>query len=108
MPKKVTNDAAPADESAKRAARKAAIDRLIENHRGEFEAHMRNEHANRGLVWRRRLTPEERAERDAALEREREERRLQREREREEKALAALLEKHPGLAERLQVETPEG
>lgn len=107
MPKKVTNDAAPV-ESAKRAARKAAIDRLIENHRGEFEAHMRNEHESRGLVWRRRLTPEERAERDAALQREREERRLQREREREEKALAALLEKHPGLAERLHVETPEG
>jgi len=107
MPKKVTNDA-PADESAKRAARKAALDRLIQNHRAEYEEHMREEHASRGLTWRRRLTPEERAERDAALEREREARRRQREREREEKALAALLEKHPGLAERLQVETPEG
>lgn len=45
-------------------ARGAADRRLREAHREEWEGYMREEYAKRDLVYRRQLTPEERAERD--------------------------------------------
>lgn len=92
---------AKADDVAKRAARKAAIDALIETYPAEFEALMLAEHKARGVEWKRRLTPEERAQRDEAQARERAAAKARREAQREEKALEKFLSEHPSLAERL-------
>lgn len=105
MAKSNDKAAAKVADTAKREARKAAIDRLIENHGEEFADLMTEEHAQRGVEWNRRLTPEERAERDAARERERQARAAAREAEREQKALEALLAKHPGLAKRIATDS---
>jgi hypothetical protein len=106
MPPKTKTEAAPTkarseDDVAKRAARKAAIDALIDAHTEEFEALMVAEHASRNVVWQRRLTPEERAARDAEAARVKAEAKAQREQEKADKALSDLLAKHPGLADRV-------
>lgn len=67
------------------AARQAATTRLLDAHRDEFNKYMTEEAKARGVEWKRKLTPEERAERE----------------------LEALLAANPGLASRLQAALPE-
>lgn len=55
---------------AKQEARRVADRRLRNSHPYEWQQYMDEEHEARGVVWVRRLTPEERAERDAEQARE--------------------------------------
>lgn len=98
MTKKQTTDDA---DSQKRAARKAAIARLIADHPAEFAILMEEEHASRGVIWQRRLGSAERQARDEQRAREKAERAAQRERERAEAALARVLAQHPSLQGRI-------
>lgn len=67
------------------AARQAATTRLLDAHRDEFNTYMAEEAKSRGVEWKRKLTSEERAE----------------------KELEALLAANPGLAARLGAAQPE-
>ena len=103
MTKKQTTDDA---DSQKRAARKAAIARLIADHPAEFAILMEEEHASRGVIWQRRLSPAERAQRDADQAKARAQAKADRAAAKQQKALEDLLAKHPQLRERFI--DPEG
>ena len=65
---------------AKQAAYNAAFNRLKDQHRRELDGYIGEEFSKRGLIWNKRLTEGEKAER----------------------AMEDLLEAHPELAERLR------
>jgi len=100
-PTEVLPDQAQVEDTAKREARKAATDALIEAHKAEWEENMHAEHDARGVEWKRRMTPEERDAKEAEKVRERAEAKAERDRARDERALAKLLADRPGLADRI-------